>query len=76
METSDLNNENLKKCIDSLRCSIQDDSSVSNPDYLLLPRGEKILNRKRYHGKGRPRNFDYDYKEIDWFSYTKEIIKK
>lgn len=63
-----LTDENISKAIDKLKSL----TFVGKPSYVAwVPRGEAVIS-KRYRGKGRPRNSDYDYIEINWKKILKE----
>jgi len=71
--TGTLNADNLEKTIDIMR---KINPWGENIEGIILPKGEKILNPKRYSGKGRPKKEDYDWIDIDWFRDTPLGIKK
>lgn len=49
------------------------DKQAQLPEGIILPIARRVLNRKRYSGKGRPKNMDYDYKRINWKKIFKNV---
>lgn len=47
-------------------------STIPEPGF-WVPISEKVLS-KRYKGKGRPRNKDYDFIKIDWNKRFKDVV--
>lgn len=71
LETCEITPERLTKLISSLRKSIDENSNSAK--YIICPKKQKIINRKRYSGKGRPKK--KDYKMVDFIKLLKSSIK-
>ena len=64
-----ITSKNIKEAIEILKRG----TNITEP-YWILPRCERVLSN-RYNKKGRPKNKDYDYVEIDYSYLEKEGYK-
>lgn len=61
------------KNIDAVMRNLKSKLDLNNNKFegLILPMSERVLNRNRYRGTGRPRTSDYDHKKIEWHKIFK-----